>query len=485
MKRSLSAVLIVLGLFLVGNLPGLYAQEAKNVILMIGDGMGFNADLAGTYWRYGKADAQSYHKFPKHLACTTYSITAEDYKADKDQAYLPEVFWKDLLGGRKGTATTTTTDSAASASAINSGKKTKNGRIGMNFAGSKLKMYSEYAEAAGRSIGVVTTVPISHATPGAVMAHQASRNQYREIAREMILDQPITVLFGGGHPQYKEGTLIQKEEDKLDYQYVGGKAVWKELTKNQGFANALFIETKADFEKWAQCTPDKKDADLPKRLIGVARSNYSIPPVDGSADEKGNDLLHKKIKESAFDSIPTLSTMSTAALNLLARNEKGFYLMIEGGAIDGANHGNDIEREVLEHTGFSKAIDAVCAWVDQYSNWNETLLIITADHETGQLWGPNTWKDQDGKKGFSDKDQFFKHEKLVNKGKSAVPEVQYGYSSHSNALVPVWIKGAGADLISKYIRGNDPKAAQFWNFSGDYIDNTDITPFMLKASGLK
>lgn len=158
--------------------------------------------------------------------------------------------------------------------------------------------------------------------------------------------------------------------------------------------------------------------------------------------------------------------------------------MIEGGAIDGANHSNKIENMVLEHAGFTKAIDTVCQWVEKYSSWDETLLIITADHETGQLWGADTWTDKNNNKVYDKDDTFNAFNPIVNKGKSIVPNVQYATTGHSNSLVPFFAKGSNVDMIDKRVKGNDKQAAKYWNFSGDYIDNTDITRFMLHASGL-
>ena len=159
--------------------------------------------------------------------------------------------------------------------------------------------------------------------------------------------------------------------------------------------------------------------------------------------------------------------------------------MIEGGAIDWSNHGNDIELTVLEQTGFMKAIEAVIGWVEKNSSWDETLLIVTADHATGGLWGPETFSEvQDGDK---TKRVFHGHKPLVNNGKGRIPGVRYTTSGHTNAIVPFWAKGVGADEFPKKIRGTDSKAGEFWGnvsqFGGKYIDNTDIAPVILNVTG--
>ena len=82
--------------------------------------------------------------------------------------------------------------------------------------------------------------------------------------------------------------------------------------------------------------------------------------------------------------------MSKAAINCLDKNPKGFYLMIEGGAVDWANHANQPARMVEEQIDFVEAVEAVAGWVETHGGWDETLLILTADHECGLLWGPES-----------------------------------------------------------------------------------------------
>lgn len=101
------------------------AEKAKNVILFIGDGMGFNCDLAGTYYRYGEAGKQPYHSFPVLLGCTTFArAQAEKEIPSNVKGYDPAVFWETLGNGSQGTEFTVTTDSAAASTALHGGVKT-------------------------------------------------------------------------------------------------------------------------------------------------------------------------------------------------------------------------------------------------------------------------------------------------------------------------------------------------------------------------
>ena len=525
-RTVIFCILALLTLDLIGqiNQGQIMAQEserAKNVILMIGDGMGFNSDLAGTYYRFGEAKGQIYQKFPQRIGCTTYALTEKGAELTKDGSdmnalravtaegasssarsagpgYRPEVFWTDLIGGQQGSMFTATTDSAAASTAINSGIKTKSGRIGVSFNGKPIKQFALYMAESGRSIGTVTTVTLCHATPAGVIAHNESRGNYEQISMEMITQQPMTVIIGGGNPEYHHGKKIDKDPARLNYQNVGGRALWEKIKKNDPALGFTLVEQKKDFEKIAA----SNSKALPKKLLGLPREDTYIKPVDGAIGENGRKLADKLVKKEIRESLPSLSVMSLAALNVLNQNDKGFFLMIEGGAIDGANHGNNMEMMVLEHTGFSKAIESVCEWIEKNSSWKETLLIITADHETGQLWGPGTWKSQKtvksdkntstkdsknakAKKQFNAGDKFFGFQKIVNNGRGNLPGFQYASPGHSNALVPFYAKGAGSDFLNDYIRGEDSKAAEFWDFNGKFIDSTDITPFMKKAAHLK
>ena len=198
--------------------------------------------------------------------------------------------------------------------------------------------------------------------------------------------------------------------------------------------------------------------------------------------EATQELLDSDYKKTDWNELPTLSTLSLAALNVLNHeNDKGFVMMIEGGAIDYANHGQNPSKSVLEHTGFSKAIDSVIQWIEKNSSWDETLLIITADHETGQIWGPQSYNDDNSNDVFDEGDQFNDFNQVVNNGRGKVPGVQYGSKGHTNALVPIWAKGPGASRFNELTRGTDEKAAKMWNFSGKFVDNTDIFNVM-KAS---
>ena len=149
--------------------------------------------------------------------------------------------------------------------------------------------------------------------------------------------------------------------------------------------------------------------------------------------------------------------MTKGALNALGQNEKGFSVMIEGGAIDWSGHANQTGRDIEETQDFNKAVDAAIAWVEENSSWDETLLIVTADHETGYLSGKEetaSWNPQTGEKGKA-------------------PEHQWYSGEHTNQVVPFFFKGAGSEDIMAKATGTDP-------VRGKYIDNTDVANLIIQ-----
>jgi alkaline phosphatase len=122
---------------------------------------------------------------------------------------------------------------------------------------------------------------------------------------------------------------------------------------------------------------------------------------------------------------------------------------------------------IEEQADFHRAVEAVVDWVETRSNWKETLVICTADHETGLLWGKH-----------SDTVAF---DPIVDRGKGDLPELRYNALTHSNSLVPLVARGAGCERFAALVRGTDATAAKQWGISGQYVDNTDVFQVMSSA----
>ena len=455
-------------------------SKPKNIILMIGDGMGFNHYVAGAYWRYGEMGQQSPDHFPVRIAMTTARLQSGQTFANNMPCYDPEKFWAGPKAANEKVGLTEVTDSAAAATAMYGGKKTSSGRMGMTTDKKPIKMAAEIAHEKGKATGAVSTMFSCHATPGAVWVANSSRDRYEEIFNFMVRESGLDVVMGAGHPNYDNSAKLVKE-DKVEYNLVGGEDTWKQIVKDGGINGFELVETRQQFEQLAKSTDG-----LPKKVLGVAHARTMISAIDGapSTCPASPEVAEKAIGHLNSKEIPTLSTMSVGALNVLSQNENGFFVMIEGGDIDGVSHRNKTESLMYEQTAFAKAIDAVVDWVEENSSWDETLLIITADHETGCVWGGIDYVDTDGDGKFdAGKDEFKAYQPVEAGDCGNLPKMAFFSGGHTNSLVPLWAKGAGAEGIKKYYYGKDEKAAKMWDFSGDYIDNTHLGQFMIEMLG--
>lgn len=427
------------------------APPAQNVIVMVADGQGFNTLKATEYYT---GAAAPFAQFDVKLGMQTSSaLNPLGY----DPAGMAANFNYALRGA---------TDSAAAATAMFSGQKVADGRINWGSDNAPLTTFFEQAAAGGKSIGAVSSVQISHATPAAVYGHNPNRSNYAQIAQEAIYGDyhdNLKVVFGAGHPDYDvNGQWNPAVTDR----YVGYAPAYADLV---GGSNGWsYIEARAAFESLA-------DGPTPDKVFGVAQVNTTLQY------DRSNAALNTNV--------PSLETMTRAALNVLDNNETGFAVMIEGGAVDWANHGNNLNRMLEEQIDFNASVQAVIDWVNSNSSWDETLLIVTADHECGHLWGPDgfLFTDTNGNGVYdADADVFLGYDQIVDRGVGQVPGAKYFSNAHSNALVPLFAQGAGAAFFEDYIIGADPSLAARYNldssWSGAYVDNTSIYAVMAAAA---
>lgn len=406
---------------------------------MISDGGGFNHFAAASLYRTGRPDGEVCHSFPVRLAATTFA---------RGGGYDPAKFWEDFDYAKRGA-----TDSAAAATALACGVKTYNGAIGVDADGQRVPSVTETAEAKGRATGLVTSVPFSHATPAGFGAHVASRGEYARIARQMIRHSGVDVIIGAGHPWYDDnGHRLETPQ----YAYIG-EAEFRDLQQGTAGGDADG-DSVADPWRFVQSA-----AELQAAVSGRPVSRlFGLMPV-ASTFQAGRESPEDNPPDKALPfsvpfnaGVPTLAQVTNAALRVLHADPEGFFLMVEGGAVDWASHSNYTGRMIEEQIDFDDAVAAVVRWVERHSSWDETLLIVTADHETGYLTGPGSgpeWKP------------------LVGKGKGQVPELEWHSGGHTNSLVPVFARGAGAHLLRRAADQQDP-------VRGPYLDNTEIAAVM-------
>lgn len=433
--------------------PWAAAQDhPRNVIIMIADGCGFRQVEAADRWRYGAPRMSPQHYFPTYMAMQTYSLDGRPYE--------PEAAWASFDWVTSGA-----TDSAAAATAMATSRKSFNGAIGVIplardeegkvTATQAVENLSERAERLGKASGVVTSVQFCHATPAGFVAHSATRGNYPGIAREMLFESAVDVIMGCGHPWYNSnGDRV----DKADYAMVGGPRAWIDATTGRPAADAdgdgvpdpwAFIDDREEFIRLAS-------GDAPDRVLGV-------PKVRGTlSQEREGDADAAPFVVPRNQDVPTLVEMTRAALNVLDDDPDGFFLMIEGGAVDWACHANQLGRMIEEQLEFVDAVTAVIEWVETNSNWDETLLVVTADHETGFLT-PAGSGERDGNVVWSE---------AAETKPGELPTMEWHSGGHTNSLVPFAAIGAGSERYRDRTIGEDP-------VRGPYIDNTAVAKVVL------
>lgn len=476
--------------FLAAILLGNQASHAaaKNIILLIADGTGYTCFEAASYYQYGRTGQQTYEQ-PGWLtfACQTAPLTRVnrpngDERQDTDILYDPAKAWDkspEPAFGRNndppGTGPfkgynflkTTYTDSAAAASALASGIKTYNAAIGYangpepGGAPMMRQTIAELAKARGLSTGVITSVLWSHATPAGIGGvHNLHRDHYEAIANEMLDSIHLDLIMGAGHPLFDDNAAPYEPKYKSSYKYVGGPDTWQKLVNSTHPGQWTLVQTRADFEALM-------NGPTPTKVVGTAMAATTLQQGRRTKDWNSDgyrDELDKRAAPAYGDppnaAVPSLQTMTRAALNVLHNRNTGFFLMIEGGAVDWANHSNQAGRMIEELIDFNNAVRAVADWVETYSSWQETLVIVTSDHETGMVWGPDS--------------HTIAFQPIINNGAGHMPGIRYNSTNHTNSLVPVFARGPGADFFNQRLLGYDPKR-------GPYVDNTDVFAAMKNA----
>ncbi|RYG37730.1 alkaline phosphatase [bacterium] len=431
-------------------------EPAPNVILMIADGCGYNSYAAGAMAE-GRLGREIFNgRGWNTRAMSTYPLRTEKApggtgQQDPNLVYDPAKAW-DKTDGYKW-LTDTPTDSGASATVYSTGEKTYRHSICWSDLDKPMVNAYDRFQWAGKSVGVVTSVEWSDATPAAMIAHNRNREDHVEIAREMTETSQATVIMGACHPWF-DGSG-KRSATMGDASWVGNRDIF--VKPMETWNGIRLIETKADFQALAEGKLDMKGCT---RVIGTAQVAGGLQVNRATRDWNGDGKTDGEDNKAAplfgdprNTTVPELGTMATGALNLLSKNQKGFFLMVEGGAVDHANHFNWPSRSVEEALDFFRTVETVSGWIEKHGGWKRNLLIVTTDHECGFVLGPN-----------SDKVPF---EAIVDNGIGKTPGMRHNSGGHTNALVPVFARGAGAEQLKKFPTKHDP-------VRGDYIDNTDL-----------
>lgn len=504
---ALAAVLFLVAVLALATGCGRPEPALKHVILFIGDGMSAETEVAASRYLFGRDDGLAWHALPVRAYVATWDVNV--YNAHARRAGRPPYArdsFTPLLGydvKADGPAPRTgakdghrfpagpATDSASSATAMSTGFKTDSGNIAWlpgDPPGGALPTIAEESRARrGMSVGVVSTVPFNHATPAAFVSHNPSRSAYYTgykktqglgIADEIILVTRPEVVIGGGHPSLDNPGFEPNKGTISEFLY-------RILRESSEY---VFVERRAGEDGGRAIAEGAAAAAREGRklfgLFGGQGGNFEVPLAE---DAPGAPRIRVATEEN-----PSLAEAILAALDVLHRDPDGFFLLVEQGDIDWANHDNDYGAMIGSVSDLDGAVRAALAFVDRPGDavdWTNTALIVTADHATGGLWldprialGPGDLprqierlalphaSDRGTAAGTSLKSPVYDSPFVYPD-----EDLSYGTAGHTNELVNLAAKGAAARYL-KRLRGT-------W-YPGLIIDNTQINAALRAALGL-
>lgn len=332
----------------------LNTNQARNVIIFLGDGMGVSTITAGRILQ-GQLRGESGEENSLFMETLPYSSLVKTYNTDQQ---IP--------------------DSAGTATAFLAGAKTYAGAIGIAEPGTRgdcasalanpLLTILDMAEMAGMSTGVVSTARVTHATPASAYAKSSDRNWEDDADMEQadidlgcvdiaaqLIDYPhgdgLEVAMGGGRRSFLPADAADPEDEGKTGERNDGRDLTAEWVAQ--YDNAAFV--------WNQDQFAALDLANTDHLLGLFNRSHMQYEAD-RADDTGGE--------------PSLTEMSLAAVEILSRNDGGFFLLVEGGRVDHGHHENSAYRALHDTVEFDRAIAAVAEVVDL----NETLIVVTADH---------------------------------------------------------------------------------------------------------
>ena len=374
-------------------------ERPKFVFLFIGDGMGLaQISMAEAFLSSQKGEIAneplSFTKFPVMGMVTTYSANS----------YI--------------------TCSSASGTALSTGFKTDNGKLGVNPQGDKLISFTYKLKDNGIPVGVTSNVTIDHATPAAFYANSLSRSSYYDIALQ--LPQSGFEFFGGGGFVQPTGP----DKDQRDIYSIleeGG------YTVARGVSDYI----------------SKKGA----KMMALFQDSGKEGPLPYAIDRSATDLTLKQVVAVAIDHL---------------YGTKGFFIMAEGGKIDWSGHSKDGKTNILEVLDFADAVEVAFQFYQKYPN--ETLIVVTADHETG---GMTLGSDRGYELKLGELERQVSSMDINKDSTAAYSELNskarigWTTTSHTGVAVPIYAIGPGSRL-----------------FSGR-MDNTDIPKRIMRVLGLE
>ena len=285
------------------------------------------------------------------------------------------------------------TDSAASATALTTGIKTYNGAINVAPDGTPLvPIARRLQDDREMMIGVVTSVPVSHATPAAAYANNVSRKDYQDLARDLLglpssahRNEPLAgvdVLIGAGWGEGKKSDKMQGDNFASGNPYLHQDDLRKVNVENGG-KYVVAQRTKGESGRELLMAAAEKSVRQESRLLGFFGTRGGHLPfqtADGGFDPTFDIKGQERYTDADLTENPTLADMTQAALLVLEQSVDGFWLMIEAGDVDWANHANNLDNSIGAALSGEAAFKTVMEWIDENRAWDVTAVIVTADH---------------------------------------------------------------------------------------------------------
>jgi alkaline phosphatase len=399
----------------------------KYIFLFVFDGMDWQTTQAAANYRAGRVayvegpgtglQFQDYEGMPRDFGFMVTSPACDEARVDVETQTVVETdqrfggYDADLGGrfpwspeanllyliGRDPGLPHTVTDSSSSATSMTCGIKTYNGSVNVGTDGSRAVSVGRELQASGWGVGVVTSVPISHATPGAAYANNVSRDDYQDISRD-LLGLPsaanhtplpgVDVLIGcGWGVERTSENQVRAEQRAQGSNFVAGNRYLADddlrtIDLANGGRYRVATRTTGSDGSDVLMSAARQAATEGTRLLGYfGTSDGHLPYRTANGDfqpSRGISGTEERDEADVHEN-PTLAEMTTAALTALEPRER-FWMMVEAGDVDWANHDNNIDHSIGAVISGDEAFAAVCKWVEQRGCQDETLIIVTADH---------------------------------------------------------------------------------------------------------
>lgn len=289
------------------------------------------------------------------------------------------------------------TDSASSATSIFSGIKTYNSAINMDVEGKPVSPIARALQQEGYLVGTVTSVPFCHATPASAYANNLDRDDYQDLGRDMLGLPSIThaealpgldVVIGCGWGEVKDDDREKQGQNYLPGNKFLADADLKKLRLEEGGKYSVALRTAGQSGRLLLEQAAEKAVEQDARLFGffgISGGHLPYRTADGMYDPTRGEKYSDKYSPADVSENPTLAEMTRSALHVLGHREaggaqKGFWLLVEPGDVDWANHNNNIDDSIGAVLSGDEAFEEIVKWIEERNCWDESLVIVTADH---------------------------------------------------------------------------------------------------------